>query len=248
MTYLMLICVAENVQLTPEESAAMPSATESWVAEMEGRGVRREGGPLRPVREAATVRVRDGEVLVSDGPFAETKEQIAGYDVVECSSLDEAIEVAAKHPVATFGAIEVRPFNSGGWWRSPNRGGPGDDPEYLMIHRVDETAELSPADDSDVPGSRAAREQQAWDTETSARGVKLAGGRLRPASTARTVRVREEEILVTDGPFAETKEQVAGLNVLTCPSLAQAIEIAAQHPTARIGTFELRPFAPQAST
>jgi hypothetical protein len=243
MTYLLLICIAETVQLTPEESAAIGNATESWVAEMDGRGVRREGTPLRPVREAATVRVRDGEVLVSDGPFAETKEQIAGYDVIECSSLDEAIEVAARHPAAPFGAVEVRPFNPAGWWRSADRRGPGDDPEYLMIHCLDETAGLRPADDCDVPGSPAAQAQQAWDAETEACGLKLAGGRLQPASTARTVRVRDGEVLVSDGPFAETKEQVAGLNVLACPRLGEAIEIAARHPTARIGTFELRPFA-----
>jgi hypothetical protein len=243
MTYLLLICVAENVQLTPEESAEMEAATESWVTEMDGGGVRREGAPLRPVREAAVVRIRDGEVLVSDGPFAETKEQIAGYDVVECSNLAEAIAVAAKHPVARFGAVEVRPFNPGGWWRSADRRQPGDGPEYLMVHRVDETATLDPADDCEVPGSAAARAQQAWDDETYARGLKLAGGRLQPATAARTVRVREGAVLVTDGPFAETKEQVAGLNVLACPSLAEACEIASQHPTARFGTLELRPFA-----
>jgi len=56
------------------------------------------------------VRVRSGEVLVADGPFAETKEQIGGLDLVECADLDEAIEVASKHPVARFGSIEVRPF------------------------------------------------------------------------------------------------------------------------------------------
>ena len=238
----MLICVAENVQLTPEQSAAMGPATESWVAEMDGRGVRREGMPLRPVREAATVRVRDGEVLVSDGPFAETKEQIAGYDVIECSSLAEAIGVAAAHPAATFGAVEVRPFSPGGWWRSADRRGPGDGPEYLMIHCVDETAPLSPADDCTVPGSPASQALQAWDDETYARGVKLAGGRLQLPDTARTVRVREGQVLVTDGPFAETKEQVAGLNVLACPTLEQAVEVAARHPTARIGTVEVRPF------
>ena len=110
MTYLMLICVAEDVQLTSEQSAAMGPATESWVAEMDGRGVRREGMPLRPVREAATVRVRDGEVLVSDGPFAETKEQVAGYDVFDCADLDEAIEMASRHPTAAIGTIEVRSF------------------------------------------------------------------------------------------------------------------------------------------
>jgi hypothetical protein len=238
MTYLMLICVPENVQLTPEQSAAMGPATEAWVTEMQG--VRREGGPLRSVRETAVVRVRGDQVLVSDGPFAETKEQIAGYDVIESPSLAEAIAVAAKHPVASFGAVEVRPFDPDGWWRSAD---PAADPEYMMIHRLDETAPLAPDDDCDVPGSQAARAQQAWDDETYARGVKVAGGRLQPASEARTVRVRDGQVLVTDGPFAETKEQVAGLNVLACPSLDQAAKIAAQHPTARFGTFEVRPFA-----
>ena len=71
----------------------------------------------------------------------------------------------------------------------------------------------------------------------------MTSGRLEPASAARAVRVRDGQVLVTDGPFAETKEQVAGLNVLTCPSLADAVQIASRHPTARIGTFELRPLA-----
>jgi hypothetical protein len=56
------------------------------------------------------VCVRDQEVLIMDGPFAETKEQVAGYDILECADLDEATEVAAKHPVARYGVIEVRPF------------------------------------------------------------------------------------------------------------------------------------------
>jgi hypothetical protein len=110
MKYLMLVCMDESVQLSPEESAAMASGTESWVAEMDGRGIRQQGERLRPVSEATTVRVRDGQVLASDGPFAETKEQIAGFDLLECTDLDEAIEVAAKHPVARFGTLEVRPF------------------------------------------------------------------------------------------------------------------------------------------
>ena len=92
------------------------------------------------------------------------------------------------------------------------------------------------------PGSPAARDQQAWDAGLEARGAKLAGGRLEPASAARTVRVRDGQVLVTDGPFAETKEQVAGLNVLTCPSLADAVKVASRHPTARTGALELRPF------
>jgi hypothetical protein len=65
---------------------------------------------LEPVCDARTVRLRASEVLVTDGPFAETKEQIGGYDVIECADLDEAITIASRHPVARIGTIEVRPL------------------------------------------------------------------------------------------------------------------------------------------
>ena len=68
------------------------------------------GGRLRPVSDATTVRVRGGEVLISDGPFAETKEQIAGFNVLERADLDEAIEIASRHPTAKLGTFELRPF------------------------------------------------------------------------------------------------------------------------------------------
>ena len=108
MTYLLLICAAENVQLTPEESAAMGPATDAWLAEMEG--VRREGGPLRPVRQTAVVRVRDGETIITDGPSAEIKEQLGGYTIVECADLDEALEWAAAIPAARDASVEIRPI------------------------------------------------------------------------------------------------------------------------------------------
>ena len=60
--------------------------------------------------EAKVVRVVDGQTVVTDGPFAETKEQVGGYDVIDCSDLDEAIEIASKHPSAWYGTIEVRPI------------------------------------------------------------------------------------------------------------------------------------------
>jgi hypothetical protein len=105
MRYMLLICGDETLEVSPEEASA-----EAWVEEMDGRGVRLHGSRLRPVSDATTIRVRDGEVLVSDGPFAETKEQMGGYDLIKCADLDEAIEVASKHPVARFGTIEVRPL------------------------------------------------------------------------------------------------------------------------------------------
>lgn len=110
MKYLMLVCVEENVTLPPDEEAELERRTQRWVTDVDGRGVRLYGSRLQPVRDATTVRVRDGGVLVADGPFAETKEHIAGYDLIECANLDEAIEVAAAHPAATFGTIEVRPL------------------------------------------------------------------------------------------------------------------------------------------
>ena len=83
---------------------------EPWVSEMDSGGIRRYGSELDPPDKARTVRVRDKNAIVTDGPFAETKEQIAGFDVLDCADLDEAIEVACKHPMARVGILEVRPF------------------------------------------------------------------------------------------------------------------------------------------
>ena len=110
MKYLLFICADEAVSLRPGKEEEIAPAAQAWVAEMEGRGVRLQGHQLRPVGDATTVRVRDGEVLVADGPFAETKEQIAGFDIIDAVDLDEAIEVASRHPVASFGTVEVRPL------------------------------------------------------------------------------------------------------------------------------------------
>jgi hypothetical protein len=110
MKYLMLVCVDESASFTEKEDRADMAATEAWVQEMTDRKVRVLGDRLRSVSDATTVRVRDGEVLIADGPFAETKEQIGGFDILECADLDEAIEVAAKHPAAAFGTLELRPF------------------------------------------------------------------------------------------------------------------------------------------
>ncbi len=105
MKYMLLICDDESAG-----NEIPDGAMETWLEEMQRRGIRKEGYPLRPTSDATTVRVRNGAVQTLDGPFAETKEQLAGYDVIECADLDEALEVASKHPVAAVGAIEVRPF------------------------------------------------------------------------------------------------------------------------------------------
>ena len=95
----------------PAQLAAMP-AFRAWIADAEARGVPHTGVRLRPAREAVTVRVRDGDVIVGDGPFADTKEQVGGFELVDCRDLDEAIELASAHPSARW-AVEIRPCREG---------------------------------------------------------------------------------------------------------------------------------------
>jgi hypothetical protein len=104
VNYMLLICGDESAAAHADDGCG------GWNEEMESRGVLRGGAGLRPPTDATTVRVRDDNVLLSDGPFAETREQIGGYSLIECADLDEAIEIASKHPAASYGTIEIRPL------------------------------------------------------------------------------------------------------------------------------------------
>jgi hypothetical protein len=104
--YLLLITVDPSI--TPEEE---PGQIDTWLDRLGDS--RLIGSALQPVSTAKTVRVRKNERLVTDGPFAETKEFVGGFDVIDCDSLEEALDVAAGHPVAKFGAVEVREFWEG---------------------------------------------------------------------------------------------------------------------------------------
>jgi hypothetical protein len=112
MRYALLICTDETAMqaASPEEAQASMADYIAWGEEMGKRGLLQGGERLRPTTDATTVQVREGEVLTSDGPFAETKEQIGGFYLVDCKDLDEAIEVASKIPGARQGSIEVRPI------------------------------------------------------------------------------------------------------------------------------------------
>jgi hypothetical protein len=103
MKYLLLICGDESAAEHAEDGCG------GWDTEMQERGVLRGAAGLHPPSDATTVRVRDGHLALSDGPFAETKEQIGGFCMIECADLDEAIEIAAKHPAAGYGTLEIRP-------------------------------------------------------------------------------------------------------------------------------------------
>lgn len=104
MKYVLLICGDESAAAHAQDGCG------GWDSEMRERGVLLSGAGLHPPTDATTVRVRGDTVLLCDGPFADTKEQIGGFCVIECADLDEAIEVASKHPAATYGVIEIRPL------------------------------------------------------------------------------------------------------------------------------------------
>jgi hypothetical protein len=113
MKYMMLVCYdAEKANADAASGAADTNDDQSfpWLEDVTASGQRLDGDMLRPTREASTVRVRDGEVMITDGPFAETKEAIVGFDILECADMKEAVDVASRHPVAAIGSIEVRQF------------------------------------------------------------------------------------------------------------------------------------------
>jgi hypothetical protein len=116
MRYMLLICTDKSAEPQPgsDEYDRMMAGYWAFRAEAGAAGVHRAGDPLQPVAAARTLRMRDGSALISDGPFAETKEQLGGYFIIECASLAEAQAWAAKIPGARYGAIEVRAISEMG--------------------------------------------------------------------------------------------------------------------------------------
>ena len=112
MQYILLIYGDENAweAVPPQERAKSMQEWFDYTRWLREKGWYVAGEALHPTGRATTVRVRDGETLTTDGPFAETKEQIGGYFLVDCADLDEAIEVASKIPTAKVGTIEDRPI------------------------------------------------------------------------------------------------------------------------------------------
>jgi hypothetical protein len=111
MLYMLLIygSEADYAGMTQEEQAAVMQGHATFANEALERGILKGGAPLQPTSTAKTVRVRKHKKMIIDGPFAETKEQLAGIYVLDCKDRDEAIVLAAKIPDASFGSIEIRP-------------------------------------------------------------------------------------------------------------------------------------------
>ena len=107
MRYVLMLC--SDASVPPERfDEGIVAGCGGWTEEMERRGILRLAAGLQPPAEARTVKVRDDDVLLTDGPFAETKDQIGGLTMIECDTFEEALALAARHPWAQVGQIEVR--------------------------------------------------------------------------------------------------------------------------------------------
>ena len=233
MNYLLMICGGEG-----REPAPGRKSTDEWVQDTDGRGIRLFGRALDPPESAVMVQVRDGGTLLSDGPFTESKEFLAGFDVIDADDLDVAVQVAADHPMAARGAVEVRPLSPGfELTDAARRWGSTEQPDsWALFPYVNGIAE------ADEVEARLREDGRAWEQSLKDRGLYVFGSALAPAEAATTVRVDGEQTLLTDGPFTEAKEFIAGVAVLCGATSEQVVEAAAAHPIAAFHHVEVRRF------
>jgi hypothetical protein len=208
-----------------------------------------EGTALQPSRTAKTLRWQKGKVIVTDGPYAETKEQIGGVGILEANDMGHAVELVSKHPALHYGAtFELRPINEESLQRQAaslaalRPDAPAADPQavrYASLGYVNENGWGSISEDE-----RATMLQStiAFDQARIKSGEWQSGIGLQSARTAKTLRLKAGKVMVTDGPFAETKEFLGGIVVLAIKDLNEGIATLSQHPALPFGVaIELRP-------
>lgn len=240
MKYMLLIYGAEDCWTEEERSACMVESL-AVCAELAARGKFIDASPLESVKTAVTVRVRAGQTLITDGPFAETTEQLGGYYVLELADLDEAIAVASRLPPAKKGTVEIRPMVALDGLPTGRPIADAEDPSrspYLLLCHDDEAAWQN----AGAEALHAARTEAAGlCRELDKTGAYLSASPLHPAATATCVRVRDGRRTITDGPFAETHEVLGGYFLILAESPEAALRFAARHPGARVGSVEVRP-------
>jgi hypothetical protein len=227
MQYLALL-ISQERDLTPDQGATEMAAYQDFHANA-GSAIR-AGDALTAA--AAAVRISGGPEAptVTDGPFAEAAEVAGGYYVFEAENLDDALALARDIPAARYGAIEVRPIYHAidpDWSRS--------DGQWLALL-------LEAPEAANVPGSPEWQAESARHGEFAAvAGDHIVGGAaLHEPATATTVRVRDGDVLLTDGPFAEGAEIATGFYLLTAGDRDEAVKLAAMIPA---GAVQLRQLA-----
>lgn len=245
MKYMLLIYGAETGWTDDERRDCMLESM-AICDELEAQGKWLASSPLYPVTTATCVRVRNGHAQVTDGPFAETTEQLGGYYVIDVADLDEAIAIAGRLPPAAKGTVEVRPLlplpepltlpeARQGHHTTANTERPRD---YLVLLYA-EPGVWPPEDHAP-----ALAESVELCHELHRRGQFVSAAPLQPPETAICVRLRHGTRIVADGPFTETKEQLGGYFLIRVAHLDEAIAIASRIPGSRRGTAEIRPLFP----
>jgi hypothetical protein len=200
-----------------------------FTRELEAQGILLQcAGPLRPESEGARVRVRNGVALVTDGPFAEGREVVGGFFAIDVPDRAAAIEVAKRCPYACAGVVEVRAMQGR---VLEGQGG------TRFVHLYLWGPELTGPDEPRMA------EMGAFMQELARERKIIGGGRLPPETPAARVEIRESRTIVTDGPFAETKEIVAGFSLIEAADRAEAIEIAKRTPHAKWDVVVVREVA-----
>jgi hypothetical protein len=207
------------------------------------------GLPLQPSRTAKTLRWQNGSVIVTDGPFPETKEQLGGIGVLEATDILHVVELISKHPGLHYGAtFEIRPIDEESLKRQASSiaalraSAPAADSQqvrfaslgYIDKHGWDSIS----ADERDAM----LRNCIAFDETRVKNGQWLSGTALQGAHTAKTLRAKAGQVIVTDGPFAETKEYLGGIVVLAFQELNDGVSALSKHPALPFGVaIEIRP-------
>jgi hypothetical protein len=240
MKYVLLVYSPENAWTQDEWTACTIEST-AVCQDLQAKGQFIAASPLHPVATATSVRVRQGKSLVTTGPFAETVEQLGGFFLIDVPNLDDAITIAARLPSAKKGTIEVRPVSTLDGLPADNFSSPpansANTTRYMLLSYDNEQAwnEAGPA------ALQAAKaEAVALTHQLTSRGQYISASPLHSVSTATSVRIRNGQRLITDGPFAETREFLGGYYLIYARDLNDAISVAAQHSGARLGTVEIR--------
>jgi hypothetical protein len=211
------------------------------------------GQALQSARTAKTLRWSGGKVIVTDGPFAETKEQLGGIGVLEASDMDHAVQLMSKHPGVRIGPFEIRLVNEESlerqrqWEDSPEgrsvtasaRATKAKTMKFACLGYVEEGSwdTISRSEPEAMM-----KEVIAFDQARRKSGHWISGMALRGAATAKTLRSNSGRVVVTDGPYAETKEQLGGIVVNAIEDMDHAVEVLSKHPALKFGVaIEIRP-------
>src|SRR5215831_2654040 len=172
------------------------------------------GEALQISRAAKTVRSKGGKVIVTDGPYAETKEQIGGFGVIEARDMEHAVELMSKHPGLQFGPFEIRPIDGDLTERCQSKtGDPGSVSQGVKFLCLGYGNENTWNALSNRERDALIDEYMAYDKVLGKYGQSVGGVALQSMRTARTLRSKGGKVLVTDGPYAETKEQIGGVAI-----------------------------------